>query len=224
MEKKINTKAISAFFKRNLYYILTGVCIVIIATVITVAVVFANANQSGTTNTPVTEEPGDNNVVDEKPGEILPDVDDKPTIDEEEDFIFPVSGNYEIFREFSLTEPVYSAELGHYAVHTGIDIAGEENAAVVSALSGVVESISDRLHSDGYTVTIKSDDGITCVYSSLGSDLKVAVGDTVEQGQQIGVISTSYDNEHLDVAHLHFEVRVNGQLVNPAEYLVAQEK
>ena len=223
MEKKINTKAISAFFKRNLYYILTGVCVIVIATVITLAVVLGNANKNTNVDSPVIDEPS-GSINNNPPTENLPEMKDPEPVIAEEVFIYPVLGTSQVIREFSLTEPVYSEELQQFAVHTGIDIAGEENAKVVSVLSGTVENVSEKLHEGGYTVTIKSDKGITCIYSSLGSDIKVAVGDKVSQGQEIGVISTSYNNEYMDAAHLHFQVKVNGQYVDPVMYLVTEEK
>ena len=48
------------------------------------------------------------------------------------------------------------------------------------------------------------------------AEVKVSVGETVSQGQQIGTVGTtgySFGN------HLHFEVRVKGESVQPLDYV-----
>ena len=56
---------------------------------------------------------------------------------------------------------------------------------------------------------------------SCGLDANVLVkeGDAVESGQQIGTTGNTADIESKLEPHLHFEVRQNGQYVDPIAYL-----
>ena len=50
------------------------------------------------------------------------------------------------------------------------------------------------------------------------------MGDTVKGGDVIGEMSDSMGSEYLDGVHLHFEVYRDGELINPTEVLVYDEK
>ncbi|NGQ95580.1 M23 family metallopeptidase [Brevibacillus sp. SYP-B805] len=106
--------------------------------------------------------------------------------------------------------------------HTGIDIVSTDGKAfdVTAALSGKVLTVeNDPLA--GYLVEIEHTDKMVTVYQSLDKVL-VKPGDEVTQGQKIG---TAGRNEYEKDAgiHLHFEVRVDGNSVNPEQYLTSAE-
>ena len=52
----------------------------------------------------------------------------------------------------------------------------------------------------------------------------IETGTIVKQGDVIGQVSTTNRQESKDGAHLHFEVKEDGQLINPEKYLVLDEK
>jgi murein DD-endopeptidase MepM/ murein hydrolase activator NlpD len=70
-------------------------------------------------------------------------------------------------------------------------------------------------------IVIDHGGGISTVYMhNYRND--VQTGDYVEQGQQIGIVGQTgprAGSNRLSEAHLHFEVRINGTLVDPASYL-----
>ena len=137
-------------------------------------------------------------------------------------FISPVVGT--VYREHSLSVPVFSETLLEWRVHTGIDVMTAEGAEVFAAASGVVEkAFADPLF--GYTVIIRHTDTVTSVYSNLDEkEIAVSVGDEIERGAFIGKVGDSSVSELADEAHLHFEVRLNGAAVNPFDYLSKEAK
>lgn len=100
----------------------------------------------------------------------------------------------------------------------GIDIDGFRlgGAAVGSATSGtVVFAGGNACCSYGLYVVVVSPGGIETLYAHL-SEIYVSAGETVSQGQAIGVIGNS---GYSTGVHLHFEVIDNGVRVNPVNYL-----
>ncbi|MBR4852245.1 MAG: M23 family metallopeptidase, partial [Clostridia bacterium] len=67
----------------------------------------------------------------------------------------------------------------------------------------------------GLVIIIKHEDGSETRYAHC-STIKVEVGEVVEQGQIIGNIG---DTGFVTGPHLHFEIRFDGQTVNPLEYV-----
>lgn len=96
----------------------------------------------------------------------------------------------------------------------GVDWACEEGTSVKASADGKV--IRASWYSDyGYCVDIQHEDGVVTRYGQLSS-FNVAVGDTVKQGD---VIAYSGDTGNSSQPHLHFEVLVNGNPVNPLNYV-----
>ncbi len=146
---------------------------------------------------------------------------DVPTI-KEIVFIIPVE-NGSILKEFTETTVVWNQTLGMYCGHMGIDIKGEENAKVLSAYDGKIKSITTS-YLEGTTVVVDHSNGLESVYNSLEVNENLEVGDTVSQGDELGVISTNNRQEYKDGAHLHFEVKENGKVISPNKYLLGLEK
>lgn len=125
-------------------------------------------------------------------------------------FIWPIQG--------PITQGFGVPELGVGAPHTGIDIGlyGRDGTPIAAAAAGtVVFSGGDACCSYGYYVILSHPGGLTTLYGHL-SRRAVSVGQTVTQGQTIGFAgSTGFSTG----THLHFEVHLNGQLVNPLNYL-----
>ena len=99
--------------------------------------------------------------------------------------------------------------------HTGIDIAVPTGTSVRAALPGVVTKATYNAGGYGYYVMIDHGNGMVTLYAH-NSKLMVSVGDTVEAGD---TVSLSGSTGRATGPHLHFEVRVNGQRVNPRSYL-----
>jgi len=99
--------------------------------------------------------------------------------------------------------------------HNGIDIAGPWGAPVVAADSGTVVLVAWWEYSYGYHVVIDHGGGLKTLYGHL-SEIDVQAGQTVNKGDLIGREGSTGRSTG---PHLHFEVTLDGQYVNPFNYL-----
>ena len=146
--------------------------------------------------------------------ESKPVMNDAPV---EPTFELPVSGK--LFKDHDATIQVYSATMGDYRVHLGIDIVTEAEAPVFAAADGTVEKIwEDSLM--GTCVAISHGKDILTIYKNLSVDLaeNIAEGKTVTCGQKIGIVGDTAILEMADEPHLHFEMTAGGLSVDPLEY------
>lgn len=98
--------------------------------------------------------------------------------------------------------------------HTGIDYAGPTGEAFVAAAAGTVISASWQ-GNYGNSIVLDHGNGIQTRYAHA-SKLLVKVGQTVSQGETIGLVGSTGRSSG---PHLHFEVIVNGDTVNPRNYV-----
>jgi murein DD-endopeptidase MepM/ murein hydrolase activator NlpD len=126
--------------------------------------------------------------------------------------IWPTPGYTRITTAFGMrTHPI----TGVYKMHTGIDIAAAGGTQILAAASGTVLKTG---YSSAWGNYILLDHGgaIATFYAHMKTSALVKVGAVVTKGQKIGIVGTtglSTGN------HLHFEVRVNGDSVQPLNYV-----
>ena len=134
----------------------------------------------------------------------------KPVTASKDKYIWPLKDSFTITDGWG-GRTVY----GTYSYHMAIDLAARAGTPIYAADGGVVTK-AERSSSYGYYVMIKHDNGQETLYAHMRSEPFVSVGERVYQGQQIGEVgSTGYATG----PHLHFEVRINGEKVNPMNYL-----
>lgn len=99
-------------------------------------------------------------------------------------------------------------------MHKGIDIAAPTGTPISAALDGEVIYAG---WSNGYGKLIKISHGgnIETAYAHCSS-IDVKVNDKVKQGDVIGKVGSTGNSTG---PHLHFEVKVNGEVQNPAPYI-----
>ncbi len=106
--------------------------------------------------------------------------------------------------------------LGREALHTGIDFAGAQGTPVRATGEGRVVSAGDQ---GGYGMAVEVDHGggVTSRYAHL-SRIDVSVGQAIQAGARLGLIGSTGRSTG---PHLHYEVRINGEAVNPQRYIDA---
>lgn len=103
--------------------------------------------------------------------------------------------------------------------HHAIDIAGSMATAIYAAKAGTVE-VSQCGWNGGYGcyIILNHGDGYKTVYGH-NSRLLVSVGERVDIGQAIALMGNTGNVRGRTGIHLHFEIRINGTLVNPLGYV-----
>ena len=130
-------------------------------------------------------------------------------------FVWPVIGFKKVTSPFGpRTHPV-TGEKGK--MHYGIDIAGAGvyGAKIVAADSGVV-SVNKYYKSYGNCVMVDHGNGYVTVYAHMKSLSNLKVGSTVIKGST--VIGYVGDTGQVSGPHLHFEIRKNGEYLDPMKF------
>lgn len=157
----------------------------------------------------------DQNDSDQNQTETVPEPDepDNGTSDQEvsaKGMIWPVASCTRITSHFGYrVDPITGQVNGTLSNHKGIDIAlpgGALTGAPVSAAAGGTVVISRYSNSAGNWIILYHGNSTYTVYMHM-SQLLVSEGQTVSQGQTIGLVgNTGWSTG----AHLHFEVRIGG--------------
>lgn len=100
-------------------------------------------------------------------------------------------------------------------LHDGVDILAPEGTKVRAAAHGVVIYAGDGMKGYGNAVVIDHGEEVTTLYAHL-REIRIQSGDAVAAGEPIGTVGTT---GNATTPHLHFELRVGDQAVDPERYL-----
>lgn len=131
-------------------------------------------------------------------------------------FALPVSGA--VLKDYSGDELVYSETMQDWRTHNGIDFSAPEGTDVLAAVDGTVEAVTDS-SMFGTTVIILHSGGVRTIYSNLEPGGHIEAGESVAKGAIIGKVGSSAAAEASEQPHLHFEMSLNEETVNPHDYL-----
>lgn len=113
--------------------------------------------------------------------------------------------------------PTSSHKINQYfrgRFHTGVDIDGDYSSPLYAAAAGrVVYAAFDR-SGYGLHIVINHGNGYETLYGHA-SKIFVSVGDSVKQGQTIGMVGSTGRSTG---THLHFEIRTGGGFLNPLSF------
>ncbi len=170
------------------------------------------AGNTGTNSTVQIQQPDDPETVKETTPE--PDIQTQGTLSKV--FTWPVQGS--VLRDFSVETLSLDPTLGDWRTHGGLDIAAAQGVNVLSISAGSVEQIyKDGLM--GTTVVVDHGGGLQSWYCNLAEDVPVEVGDAVEIGGVLGTVGSTAIAEVGVDSHIHLETILNGQPVDPRDYL-----
>ncbi len=197
--------------KKKVRLKLVPLMIVVLLVPILVTVVFLNIN--------MIEEPVEPDYVTET---IVEDI--LPVINQTEKIIRPyhdttvrvLKNFYDYQSDETLQKNSIIVHDNNYIQNAGVDYGKDTEFDVVSILEGTVINVKEDDSLKG-TVEIKHENGYVSVYQSL-KDIKVKKDQVVSQGQVLGTATTNELDKDLG-NHLHFELLISGQNVNPEIYL-----
>ena len=118
----------------------------------------------------------------------------------------PVSGT--ISSRYGVSSSIRSSK------HTGLDIAANQGTQIKVVADGTVTCASYS-GSYGYLVKVDHGNGVETWYAHT-SKMYVKEGQEVKAGDVIALVGSTGNSTG---PHLHFEVRINGEHVNPQNYL-----
>ncbi len=125
----------------------------------------------------------------------------------------PLSGELQLTSTFGYrTDPFF----GRPALHSGVDLREEHGAPVKATAAGTV-SVAGPQGGYGNLVEIDHGGGISTRYGHL-SAIDVAPGQQIAPGAVIGRVGSTGRSTG---PHLHYEVRIDGEAVDPSRFLKA---
>ncbi len=130
--------------------------------------------------------------------------------------------NASIIKDFSNTELQYNQTLNCWEAHLSVDMISLD-ADVMAVSSGKVIAVENDFLM-GNIVKIEHENGLVSVYASLDENVLVKVGDSVSGGQVIATAGNTASSESSDGVHLDFTMLLNGEEVDPNDYLALQNK
>ena len=126
----------------------------------------------------------------------------------------PVYSRHEFTSGFGMrTHPI----TGRRQMHTGIDLAAPSGTPIHATGDGIV-TFAGRNGNYGLQVKVRHLDGISSTYAHL-EKIYVNKGQSVSRNQQIGAMGSTGLSTG---PHLHYEIVVDGKMVNPLKFIEAE--
>ena len=212
--------------KEKRFYLITGIASAVeLVAIVLIAVLVSSLGDvdvptAGNNSSSSTQDSTDNN--DSANSGNVGDVDDpdEPVITTPEGMIMPMA-SVSVANDYGF---YHNKTLNNYYEHKGVDFAAEVGADVLAADDGVIESIYRDDVLTGTEITVDHGDGVKTVYRFVNVVEDMTVGMEVEKGDVIATVAEATGEEYKDGAHLHFEIKKDGEHVDPATYLTFEEK
>ena len=99
-------------------------------------------------------------------------------------------------------------------MHHGIDFTAPKGTDIQATGNGIVKKVEKKRTGYGTSILIDHGYGFTTLYGHL-SEVSVKKGQAVNKGEVIGKVGSTGTST---APHCHYEVRINGEAVNPIDY------
>ncbi|GHV10749.1 hypothetical protein AGMMS49938_00310 [Fibrobacterales bacterium] len=127
--------------------------------------------------------------------------------------LHPVKRHQNITNRFGIVQdPLTKREL----THRGIDFAVRDGDTIIATGNGIADSVLNRKSGLGTTLVIKHSPHIESAYSHLQA-IFVKAGSHIKKGQAVAIAGRSGS---VNWPVLHYEVRYDGQPINPENYFI----
>ena len=216
--------------KSIIYSVIVGICALMLIAATVLTVYFATRSTDPVVNLPPVDDTQDP-PVDDTQDPPVDDTQDPPDDSGKDEpsggdnvatFCKPIE-----YEEYSVVyDTIYNNRtLGWWYRHKAIDCAAAAGTSVVSMAKGTVETVSVSKEL-GNLVVIDHGNGLKSYYRFIEPTDTLKEGASVEMGQKIGTVAESYGSEAADGTHLHLEMELKGDFVDPVDYLepVLEEK
>ncbi len=131
------------------------------------------------------------------------------------DFALPMGSD--VINDFSNGEMVQSKTMGDWRVHNGVDFGGSAGNDVCAVADGKITKVYDDVFW-GTVVEIDHGNGMTAKYCGMKTATCLPEGTQVEKGEKIGTLG-HIPVEISDEDHLHLEILIDGENVDPLKAL-----
>lgn len=135
---------------------------------------------------------------------------------ENDQLLWPVEGV--LLMNYSMDKTIYFSTLDQFKYNPALVIEGEKGDQVISSAPGIVKSI-DKTAETGTTVNVDIGNGYELFYGQL-NDVQVKTGDYVDSKTVLGYVGDPTMYYSVEGPNVYFEMRKDGQPVNPMDYLV----
>ncbi len=231
--------------KKIIYYSILAACALLLIAGIVLTVYFVTRNAETVSEDPPIVDSGDQNdppAGGEIPGGEIPggeepggqdEPDDPPASGGEEPgepsggedavrFVAPID-----YEDYSVVyADIYHNETtGWWYRHKAVDFEAPAGTEVRCMADGTIESVSVSQEL-GNLIIVDHGDGLKTLYRFVEPVGELAAGQKVSKGEKLGEVATAYGSEARDGEHLHLEIVLNGDYVDPTDYLepVLEEK
>lgn len=130
--------------------------------------------------------------------------------------LWPISGN--VCMSYSMDKTAYFQTLDQYKYNPAMIISGAEGDQVIASAPGIVKSIDESAQT-GTTVNVDLGNGYELFYGQL-ENVAVKTGDYVQAKTVLGYVNKPTKYYSVEGANVYFEMRKDGQPIDPAEFLV----
>ena len=177
-------------------------------------------NTPNTNDTPSDENSENTDVPSDTPSDTPGDAPADSPAGSTDEIVYSLPCEGAVQKDYSEDVLVFSHTMNDHRIHLGLDISGKLGDPVKAVAEGIIEKIfSDPFM--GKTIVINHGNGLHSYYMNLSNTIpeEIKEGVTVKNGTVIGAIGETAMTECADEPHLHFEIRLDGNKVNPRNYI-----